>query len=58
LRLPREGGNGSASASPPQRLPRLTRYQTDPINRLFAAHVQHTLGRRLRMAQYVLEGAG
>jgi len=58
LRLPREGANGSASASPPLRLPRLTRYQTDPINRLLAVHVQHTLGRRLRMAQYVLEGAG
>jgi hypothetical protein len=42
----------------PQRLPRLTRHQTDPINRLLAGHVQHTLGRRLRMAQYVLDGAG
>ena len=47
LRLPRAG----ASA---QRLPRLTRYQTDPINRLLAEHVEHTLGRRLRLHAYVL----
>jgi hypothetical protein len=42
----------------PQRLPRLTRHQTDPINRLLAGHVEHTLGRRLRMSPYVLEGVG
>ena len=47
LRLPRS--NGSA-----QRLPRLTRYQTDPINRLLAGHVEHTLGRRMRLTPYVL----
>jgi DNA repair protein RecO (recombination protein O) len=59
LRLPRAGGgNGSASAAPPQRLPRLTRYQTDPINRLLAGHVEHTLGRRLRLSAYVLNGVG
>lgn len=59
LRLPRGGGgNGSAMAGVPQRLPRLTRHQTDPINRLLAGHVEHTLGRRLRMSQYVLTGAG
>jgi DNA repair protein RecO (recombination protein O) len=47
LRLPRADGSA-------QRLPRLTRHQTDPINRLLAEHVQHTLGRRLRMHAYVL----
>ncbi len=47
MRLPRT--NGFA-----QRLPRLTRRQTDPINRLFAEHVEHTLGRRLRMPSYVI----
>jgi DNA repair protein RecO (recombination protein O) len=48
LRLPRTNGN----ALP--RLPRLTRQQTDPLNRLFAAHVEHTLGRKLRLPKYVL----
>lgn len=52
LRLPRADGNGSAAA--PQRLPRLTRHQTDPINRMLADHVEHTLGRRLRLTPYVL----
>ena len=37
-----------------QRLPQLTRRQTDPINRIFAEHVQHTLGRPLKVRQYVL----
>jgi DNA repair protein RecO (recombination protein O) len=36
-----------------RRLPVLTRHQTDPINRLLAGHIQHTLGRRLRVAGYV-----
>jgi DNA repair protein RecO (recombination protein O) len=48
LKLPRS--NGSI-----QRLPRLTRAQTDPINQLFATHVQHTLGRPLQLVKYVLE---
>jgi DNA repair protein RecO (recombination protein O) len=47
MKLPRT--NGTA-----QRLPRLTRHQTDPLNRLFADHVEHTLGRRLRLPRYVL----
>ncbi len=47
LRLPRS--NGSA-----HRLPRLTRYQTDPINRLLANHIEHTLGRRMRLTKFVL----
>lgn len=47
LRLPRQ--NGAL-----QRLPRLTRHQTDPLNRVFAEHMQHTLSRRLRVARYVL----
>jgi DNA repair protein RecO (recombination protein O) len=51
LRLPR-GANGSA-----QRLPQLTRHQTDPVNRLFADQIEHTLGRRLQLAPYVLPRA-
>jgi DNA repair protein RecO (recombination protein O) len=47
LRLPRANGS-------PQRLPHLTRHQTDPINKLLAEHVEHTLSRRLRMPGYVL----
>jgi len=47
LRMPRQ--NGALL-----RLPRLTRHQTDPINRVFAEHVQHTLSRRLRLPRYVL----
>jgi len=47
LRLPRQ--NGSLL-----RLPRLTRHQTDPLNRVFAEHMQHTLGRRLRLPKHVL----
>ncbi len=47
LRLPR--ANGVAA-----RLPQLTRHQTDPINRLLTNHVEHTLGKRLRMPRYVL----
>jgi DNA repair protein RecO (recombination protein O) len=48
LRLPRANGNALL------RLPRLTRHQTDPINRLFASHVEHTLGKKLRLPKYVL----
>jgi DNA repair protein RecO (recombination protein O) len=47
LRLPKANGS-------PQRLPRLTRHQTNPINRVFADHMQHTLGRKLRLTDYVL----
>lgn len=47
LRLPKS--NGAV-----QRLPRLTRHQTDPINRILAEHLRHTLGKRLRMTEYVL----
>ena len=47
IRLPRS--NGAAD-----RLPRLTRLQTDPINRMFARHVEHTLQRRLRLPQFVI----
>jgi DNA repair protein RecO (recombination protein O) len=43
------GANGS-----PRRLPLLTRHQTDPINRLFADQIQHTLGRALKLPRYVL----
>lgn len=48
LKLPRANGT-------PQRLPRLTRHQTDPLNRLLALHIQHTLGRRLKMPRYAIE---
>jgi DNA repair protein RecO (recombination protein O) len=52
LKLPRLNGS-------PQRLPQLTRHQTDPINKLLAEHVEHTLSRRLRMPGYVLaRGSG
>ena len=37
------------------RLPQLTRHQTDPLNRLLADHIEHTLGRPLRMRGYILE---
>lgn len=47
LRLPRINGTI-------QRLPQLTRHQTDPINRLLLSHIEHTLGRRLRMTPYIL----
>ncbi|HYE18878.1 MAG TPA: DNA repair protein RecO [Tepidisphaeraceae bacterium] len=47
LRLPRANGHQ-------QRLPRLSRAQTDPLNRVFAHHVQHTLGRPLRLPKFVI----
>jgi DNA repair protein RecO (recombination protein O) len=47
LALPRTDGIA-------QRLPRLTRHQTDPANRLIASHIEHMLGRRLRMPPYLL----
>ena len=47
LRLPRVAGT-------PQRLPRLTRHQTDPLNRVFARQIGLTVGRPLRMPGYVL----
>jgi DNA repair protein RecO len=48
LRLPRVDGSI-------QRLPRLTRHQSDPINRLILSHIEHTLGRRMRMSAYIFE---
>jgi DNA repair protein RecO (recombination protein O) len=47
LRLPRQNGEL-------QRLPRLSRHQTDPLNHVFAEHMQHTLARRLRLPRYIL----
>jgi DNA repair protein RecO (recombination protein O) len=47
LKLPRQDGI-------PQRLPRLTRAQTDPANRLLADYIRHMLGHDLRLAGYVL----
>ena len=41
-----------------RRLPRLSRHQTDPLNRLLAAQIEHILGRRLRMSEYVLPARG
>jgi DNA repair protein RecO (recombination protein O) len=46
LRLPRAGGA-------PQRLPRLTRHQTDPINRILIVHIEQTLSKHLRTSAYV-----
>lgn len=37
----------------PQRLPRLTRAQTNPVNRLLADYLRYTLGNDLRVASYV-----
>ncbi len=37
----------------PVRLPRLTRHQTDPINRLLGDHIEHTLGRPTRMRPWI-----
>lgn len=47
LSLPRANGA-------PARLPRLTRHQTDPINRLMIGHVEYTLGKPLRLRRYVV----
>ncbi len=49
-RLPRESGRI-------QRLPRLTRHQTDPVNRLLSRHMEQVLSRRLRLAPYILDRA-
>jgi DNA repair protein RecO (recombination protein O) len=48
LKLPRANGS-------PQRLPRLTRHQTDPLNRLLAEHIELTLGKRMRMPKYTVD---
>lgn len=37
------------------RLPRLSRHQTDPLNRLLAAYVQQVVGRASRLAEYVVK---
>jgi DNA repair protein RecO (recombination protein O) len=50
LALPRTDGA-------PQRLPRLTRHQTDPLNQMLARHVEHTLGTRMRMTRWILAPA-
>jgi len=41
-----------------ERLPQLTRHQTDPLNRMLAQHIEQTLSKRLRMPKYVLNGRG
>jgi DNA repair protein RecO (recombination protein O) len=46
ITLPRAG-------SAPQRLPRLTRLQTDPLNRLLIEYITFTLGKRLKTASYI-----
>jgi hypothetical protein len=48
LRLPRLAGI-------PQKLPRLSRKQADPINRLLADYIRHMLGHDLRVAASVLQ---
>lgn len=47
LRLP-HGADGI-----PQRLPRMTRAQTDPVNRLLAEYLRYTLGHELRASAFV-----
>jgi DNA repair protein RecO (recombination protein O) len=47
LSLPRANGT-------PQRLPKLTRHQTDPLNALLVHHIEHTLSKRLRLTAHVL----
>lgn len=42
--------------SGPARLPRLTRHQTDPINRILIEHIEYAIHHRLRLRQYVLPG--
>jgi DNA repair protein RecO (recombination protein O) len=42
--------------APGQRLPRLSRHQSDPLNRILAGHIEHTLSKRLRLTAYVLGG--
>jgi DNA repair protein RecO (recombination protein O) len=46
LLLPRVGGVAL-------RLPRLTRTQSDPLNRLLAEHITYTLGKRLKSWKYL-----
>jgi DNA repair protein RecO (recombination protein O) len=41
-----------------ERLPQLTRHQTDPLNRMLARHIEHALSKRMRMPKYVLNGRG
>jgi DNA repair protein RecO (recombination protein O) len=48
------GPNDKSLGTPPRRLPILTRHQTDPINKLLAEYIEHTLGRRLRLPKYVV----
>ena len=51
LRLP----DGAVGPDGPGRtLPPLGRQHTDPLNRMLADHVEHVLGRRLRMPSHVL----
>ena len=47
LRLPRAGGI-------PQRLPHMTRAQTDPVNRILADYLRYTLGHELCASSFVI----
>lgn len=47
LKLPRD-------KSTVQRLPRLTRHQTDPLNHVLAQHIHHALPRPMKLLPYVL----
>ena len=51
LKLPQAEGR-------PQRLPRLSRAQSDPINALLLSYLQETAGRALKTARYVVGGSG
>ena len=37
-----------------RRLPRLTRHQTDPVNRILLEHLEYSLGRRPKSAYYIV----
>jgi DNA repair protein RecO (recombination protein O) len=39
-----------------ERLPQLTRHQTDPLNRMLSQHIEHMLSKRMRMPKYILNG--
>jgi DNA repair protein RecO (recombination protein O) len=54
VRLLRQLDHARTGTGSIDRLPRLTRHQTDPLNRMLAGHIEHTLSRRLRMPAYVI----
>jgi DNA repair protein RecO (recombination protein O) len=39
-----------------ERLPQLTRHQTDPLNQMLAQHIEQALSRRMRLPKYLMKG--